>query len=81
MVAADWISPRGRRTVLWRRLAEEPAVGQARPVITHALSVEWLIFRPRVDLRPEITTAYTLNRPTSSAGMNIRMALAGIAHW
>jgi hypothetical protein len=81
VLAVDWLAPRGRRTVLWRRLQEEPSTGTSKPVLSHAVSVDWLIFRPRIDLQPELTGVYTLNRPTAGSTFNLRFALAGVAHW
>jgi hypothetical protein len=81
MFALDWLTSDGRKSVMWRRLQEEPSIAGAKPVISHALSMEWLLLRARIDLRPELTGVYTVSRTTPGSAVNLRFALSGVAHW
>lgn len=81
MVAIDWITPSGRSTLSWRRALREPTILPTPPDVVHSLTAEWLLFRPRIDLVPEATLAYNLNRDAGGNPVNLRAALTGRFHW
>ena len=81
-VALDWFTADGRRTVTYRRMLREPGELTTTPRdVVHAMTVDWLLFRPRVDLAPELTLAYNLNRDQGGDVMNLRGAVTGRVHW
>jgi hypothetical protein len=81
-IALDWFHSGGRRTITWRRWHREPStyVGEP-PDIVHDVSVDWLLFRRHIDVAPEATLSYELNRPAGGDALNLRFGLAGKAHW
>ncbi|HET7186746.1 MAG TPA: hypothetical protein VFI52_01265, partial [Gemmatimonadaceae bacterium] len=81
IVALEWVTTTGRRTVTWRRLVQEPVALPAPKDVVHAVTVDWLLFRHRVDLAPEATIAYELNRVSTGDALNFRGALTGRLHW
>jgi hypothetical protein len=80
-VALEWLTPNGRRTVTWRRLLREPAFPPAPRDVMHAVTLDWLFFRPRLDLAPEATLVYNLNRDAGGDPINLRGALTTRLHW
>lgn len=81
VVALEWLTSAGRRTITWRRFVQEPVATTAPKDVVHALTLEWLLFRQRVDLAPEATIAYELNRIATGDALNVRVALTGRLHW
>ena len=81
MVAVEWLTSTGRRTITWRRTIREPTDYAAPKDVVHAATVDWLMFRRRVDLSPEATIAYNLNRDGAGNALNLRTALTGRLHW
>jgi hypothetical protein len=81
MIALEWLTASGRRTVTWRRTIREPAAYAAPLDVVHALTVDALLFRRRIDLTPEATLAYNLNRDGGGDALNLRAALTGRLHW
>ena len=81
MVAVDWLTPSGRRTVTWRRMGHEPMQRTAPRDVVHAVTFDWLLFRRRIDLAPEATLAYELNRVPVGDALNVRAAITGHLHW
>jgi hypothetical protein len=81
MVAVEWLTPTGRKTITWRRMLREPLLYPTPKDVVHALTVDWLLFRPRVDLAPEATLAYNVNRYSMGDVWNLRAALTGRFHW
>lgn len=84
VVALDWFTPAGRATVSWRRSLREPAPNTELPFtndIFQALSVDGLLFRRRIDLAPEATIVYNINRNGQGNVFNIRLAAAAVVHW
>lgn len=81
-LAAELYSPAGRATISWRRMMREPPVGTtgARDAI-HAVSIDGLILRQRIDLVPELTLVYNVNRNGGGDAFDARFALAARAHW
>lgn len=81
-VALDWFTRTGRRTITWRRMLREPGDSTTTPRdVMHAVTADWLLFRPRVDLMPEATIVYNLNRNQRGDAINLRVALTGVVHW
>jgi hypothetical protein len=81
-IALDWYRTGGRRTLTWRRWHREPVAVPGIPAdVVHDLSADWLLFRSRVDLAPEATLSYELDRPGGGDAVNLRLALAGRVHW
>jgi hypothetical protein len=80
-VALEWVGPAGRRTVTWRRMLREPAFPPARKDVLHAVTVDWLFFRPRLDLAPEATLVSNLTRDAGGDPINVRAALTTRLHW
>lgn len=81
MLAVEWLTGGGRRTITWRRTLREPVDLPAPPDVINALTVDWLVFRPRVDIAPEATLAYNANRDSRGDALNLRAALTGRLHW
>ena len=81
MVAVEWVTTTGRRTITWRRVLAEPVMLPAPRNVVHAVTFDWLLFRPRIDLSPEATLAYGLNRVAVGDALNLRAALTGRMHW
>ena len=81
MVAVEWLTARGRRTIAWRRLVRVPVELTAPRDVINAISIDWLVFRPRIDIAPEATLAYNQNRNSSSDALNFRAAMTGRFHW
>lgn len=81
MIAFDWFGPEGRRGITWRRMDRDPAPQPAAKDVIHALTFDWLLFKRRVDLLPEATLAYNMNRYGESDVLNLRAALTGTLHW
>lgn len=81
-VALDWFTRAGRRTLTWRRMLREPGDSTTTPRdVMHAVSADWLLFRSRIDLMPEATVVYNLNRNQRGDAVNLRGALTGTVHW
>lgn len=76
-----WYDPRGRHGITWRRMDQDPSELQAAKDVIHALTFDWLLLRRRVDLLPEATLAYNLNRAGGGDVVNLRVALSGTLHW
>ena len=84
VVALDWFTPGGRTTVSWRRSIREPAQSAALPYtndLFQALTVDGLLFRRRVDLAPEASLVYNLNRYGQGDQLDLRVAAAAVVHW
>jgi hypothetical protein len=81
MLALEWLSSAGRRTITWRRTQREPTDYAAPKDVVHAVTMDWLMFRPRIDLAPEATLAYNVNRDGAGNALNLRAALTGRLHW
>lgn len=81
MVAIEWITRTGRRSITWRRTLHEPVLFPGPKDVVHAITADWLMFRPRVDLAPEATVAYNLNRFQIGDVVNFRAALTAHVHW
>ena len=81
MLALEWLNGRGRRTITWRRVVREPTQLPTPKDVVQAITVDWLLFRPRIDLAPEATLAYDVNRVSSGSTLNLRGALTGRLHW
>lgn len=81
MVAVEWLTRAGRKTITWRRTLREPLLYPTPKDVVHAVTVDWLLFRPRVDLAPEATLAYNVNRYATGDVWNLRAALTGRLHW
>jgi hypothetical protein len=81
IVAVEWLTSAGRRTITWRRMHQEPTVQPMPANVVHAVTFDWLLFRRRVDLAPEATVAYELNRIPIGDAVNFRVALTGRLHW
>ncbi len=81
MVAIEWLTAGGRRTLTWRRALREPTMLPTPVDVVHSVTAEWLLFRPRIDLVPEATLAYNLNRDAGGSPVNLRVALTGRFHW
>ena len=81
IVAVDWLTAAGRRTITWRRMHREPVAADMKKNVVHAVTIDWLMFRQRVDLLPEATVAYELNRLPGGDALNLRLALTGRLHW
>jgi hypothetical protein len=82
MLSVESLTPGGRRTLTYRRLDREPAVPPAlNKDVMHSVSADWLMFRRRVDLGPEVTGIYNLNRNLTQDALSLRLALVGRAHW
>jgi hypothetical protein len=81
VLALDWFSPDGRQTLTWRHTLRAPYPAATPRDVQHAVSAEWLLLRPRIDLVPEITGVYELNRPSWGDALNLRLALSARAHW
>lgn len=81
-VSADLYGPSGRASISWRRMMREPPVVTtgARDAI-QAVSIDGLIFRQRIDLAPELTLVYNVNRNGGGDALDARIALAARAHW
>ena len=81
-LAVDWFTRRGRTTVTWRRALREPPVSTTSPRdVTHALSIDGLLFRPRFDLAPELTLIYNANQDGGGDALSARVSLIARAHW
>ena len=82
VVAVDWVNAGGRRSITWRRVMREPVLNttDSRDVI-QAVTADWVIFRPRIDLKPEATAFYNLNGAGSGNVLHVRLALSGLVHW
>jgi hypothetical protein len=82
MLSVESLTPTGRRTLSWRRLEREPALPPAaNRDVMHAVTAEWLMFRHRVDLGPEVAGIFNLNRNTNRDVLSLRVAMVGRAHW
>ena len=82
VVAVDWVNAGGRRSITWRRVMREPILNTTDPRdVIQAVTADWVIFRPRIDLKPEATAVYNVNRAGSSSVLNLRLALSGFVHW
>jgi len=81
VVAIDWLTTGGRRSLALRRLMREPTTLPTSKDVIHSLTADWLLFRPRIDLAPEATIAYNLNRLAGGNQVNVRAALTGRVHW
>ena len=81
MVAVEWLTSSGRRTITWRRTAREPMAFSLPRNVVHALTFDWLLLRSRIDLTPEATLAYELNRVSARDAFNVRAALNAHVHW
>jgi hypothetical protein len=81
LVQVNWYDPSGRRGIAWRRIAVDPTPLVAKRDVMHALTADWLLFRRRIDLQPEATLVYDLNRIGGSDAVNLRTALTGTLHW
>jgi hypothetical protein len=81
-VAVDWFTQQGRTTVMWRRAMREPMLTTTSPRdVTHALSVDRMLFRPRLDLAPELTLIYNANPGGQGRALSARLGVMGRAHW
>ena len=81
-LALDWLTPAGRTTVSWRRAMREPPLTTTAPRdVTHALSLDGLIFRRRVDIAPELTLVYNERRNGGGGVFDARMSLVARGHW
>ena len=81
VIAVEWLTSTGRRTITWRKTLREPTAYATPKDVVHAVTVDWLMFRRRVDLAPEATLAYNLNRDGAGNALNLRAALTGRMHW
>jgi hypothetical protein len=81
MVAVDWYTPTGRRSITWRRTLHEPVLFPTPRDVVHAVTVDWMTFRPRIDLAPEATLAYNVNRFRVGDALNVRGAVTARLHW
>jgi hypothetical protein len=81
-LAADFYSEQGRATITLRRMMREPPLmpTDQRDVL-HAVTVDGLLLRNRLDLAPELTLVYNANRNGSGDAYDARLALTARAHW
>jgi hypothetical protein len=81
-LAADLYSRTGRMTVSWRRAMREPPLAPTYGHdVTHALSVDGVVFRRGLDLVPEATLVYNEGRNDGGAVLNGRASIAVRGHW
>jgi hypothetical protein len=81
-LALDLLDATGRKTLSWQRIVREPGTSAvAKKDVMHALTADWVVFRPRIDVKPEVALIYGLNRNGSTDKLNFRLAMSGTAHW
>jgi hypothetical protein len=85
LLEIESITRHGRRSLAWRRFARVPPTYDQSGItgthdVVHAVTASWLIFHSRVDLRPEATAAYELDRDGRGDAINLRLAVSAQVH-